>query len=127
MCRTKGALVKNPTKGTARGRAWHSMRILRSFTLPDLVKTADIGLNNVTRYVAALTRHGYVRADAKWRGGRPGDFRRYTLVRDTGPSHPLACSACGGSILKRKKCELEGGSDDVQDARISREPGGRER
>lgn len=113
MCRTRGAVIKNPTQGTARGRAWHSMRIMRAFTLPDLARTADIGLNNAARYVAALVRHGYVRADMRWRGGRPGDYRIYTLIRDTGPPHPLACSVCGGSILQQQHCNPEERHDET--------------
>lgn len=72
----------------ARDRAWQSMRMLRSFTLPDLMATAEIGYDNAKRYVAGLERSGYIRRAVDKRNGRKGGHVVWMLVRNTGPQAP---------------------------------------
>lgn len=72
----------------ARDRAWQSMRILRTFTLPDLVSTADIQPDNAKKYVIGLTNAGYVRCIREKDNGRKGGYAVYRLARDTGPHAP---------------------------------------
>jgi hypothetical protein len=70
---------------TARFRVWRSMRILRSFTIPQLAATSDANLRNVTAYVTGLARNGYLRVTR--RKSRLG-AGTYMLVRNTGPNPP---------------------------------------
>lgn len=72
----------------ARDRAWQSMRILRTFTLPELVATADITPSNAKKYVRGLCTAGYVRVARAKDNGRKGGHALYRLVRDTGPHAP---------------------------------------
>ena len=64
------------------------MRILRRFTIADLVGTAEIGRNHVEKYVKALLQEGYVRIVQAKRQGVPGGDAVYQLVRDTGSHAP---------------------------------------
>jgi len=72
----------------ARYRAWHSMRMLRQFTISDLVATAEIGVSNVGKYLLALKACGYVRVTSPKRDGVRGGCELYRLVKNTGPKPP---------------------------------------
>lgn len=89
MARRKGArnrVWKRTPR--ARDRAWQSMRILRQFSVPDLVATAEIGRDNAHKYVRGLRRAGYLRVVREKREGVTGGHEAYMLVRDTGPKAP---------------------------------------
>jgi len=105
MPKKKGTLVRNITKGTARHKAWQSMRIMRKFSVADIVKTSGAGFDNVQKFVSLLARHGYVREIPGYRGGRPGTYKQYVLIKNPGPDHPLVCDICGKSILKTLECK----------------------
>ena len=72
----------------ARDRAWQSMRIMRRFTLPDLMATAEISHDNAKKYVRGLVLSGYVRVVVERASGRKGGHAVYQLLRDTGPRAP---------------------------------------
>jgi hypothetical protein len=72
----------------ARDRAWQSIRILRQFTLSDLVATAEIGRDNARKFVTGLCRAGYVRLAQPKRNGHRGGHAVFRLARDTGPHAP---------------------------------------
>ena len=72
----------------ARDRAWQSMRILRRFSLPDLMATAEVGQDNARKYVRGLARAGYLRVVKAKANGHKGGHAVYQLVRDTGPRAP---------------------------------------
>lgn len=72
----------------ARYRAWQSMRILRRFTLPDLVATAEINNNNAQKYVDALSKGGYLRLVKPRASGVKGGHAVWQLVKNTGPNPP---------------------------------------
>lgn len=89
--------VRTKVSNTFRDRAWRSMRLRRQFTIADVV--ADAGTegdadpeNNVARYLRALRMAGYVK---EMRERAPGTrltsngFKRFALVRDTGPVAPV--------------------------------------
>lgn len=78
-----------------RRQIWRSIRILRRFTQPDLVRTVPgATMNNVGKYVHMLTRHGYLSKNGAVPTGRLGQFQVFHLVRDIGPTHPNRCSVC---------------------------------
>lgn len=72
----------------ARDRIWTSIRILREFTQPKLVATADAGEDNVKRYVNGLCKAGYLALVREKRSGHKGGHARYLLIRNTGPRAP---------------------------------------
>lgn len=89
MVRKVPAWKRSPLKKrTARARSWQSMRVLRRFTLPDLVATAEIGAANAKAYTIALRRAGYVRCVLARRAGK-GGHAVYMLARNTGPRAPM--------------------------------------
>lgn len=98
----KGMQRKKSTRGTARAKAWQSMRIFKRFTIPDLCRTSGAGLNNLQRYLRLLLIHGFVAEIGDYRGGRPGSAKYYRLVRDTGPSHPVWCGRCEQPLTARE-------------------------
>lgn len=72
----------------ARDRAWQSMRILRLFSLPDLVATAEIRRDNAMKYISGLVKSGYLKLARARDSGRKNGHAHYRLVRDTGPKAP---------------------------------------
>ena len=89
MARSQGAHTRVfHRQPKARDRAWQSMRILRTFTQPDLAATAEIGMANVKKYVNGLVKSGYLRVVRERDSGRKGGHAVYRLVRDTGPKAP---------------------------------------
>jgi hypothetical protein len=76
------------------------MRIMRRFTVPDLMRTAGARESNVLKYVTALARHGYVRKLTGFVSGRVGSRQAYMLIKNPGPNHPVYCEACGQNLGK---------------------------
>lgn len=71
-----------------RSRVWTSMRIMRRFTIAELVGTAEVSRNHAEKYVKALVAERYVRIVQAKRQGVAGGDAVYQLVRDTGPHAP---------------------------------------
>jgi hypothetical protein len=70
----------------ARERMWRAMRILRQFQMRELIQVAEIArVKAAERYVADLTRAGYLRVAEHARGCK-GSV--YVLIRNTGPFAP---------------------------------------
>jgi hypothetical protein len=69
--------------------AWQAMRVMRRFTPVDLMTTAEIGEDNIRKYLKGLSRAGVVRLVKKRQPGIPGSRDLWMLVRDTGPKPPL--------------------------------------
>lgn len=100
-----GQMHRQPKAGTDRRLIWQSMRILKRFTLPDLMRTSGAGLDNAKKFAAALTRHGYLRDNEDWRRGEPGSFKSWSLRINPGPDYPLVCARCGRPITSRECVE----------------------
>lgn len=87
MSRPTGTYATRPT-AAALQRVWQSMRILRSsFTIAELVITAESGDSATTKYVRALALAGYLRLVQPRVNGRPGSRAVWALVR--GANSPL--------------------------------------
>jgi hypothetical protein len=80
-------------RGTGQQCVWQSMRILRTFTYPDLVSTAEVSMSTARTYCNLLMQFGYVRQLR----GRPshlpnheriGEYAVFKLIKDTGPIAP---------------------------------------
>ena len=82
---------------TLRQRAWNAMRMSGTFTIGDIVMAAASGEeknaeNNLQRYFRALVRaHYLVVLPIRAKGTRltSNGFKRYRLMRDTGPTAPV--------------------------------------
>lgn len=69
-------------------RMWQSMRILRRFTIGDLLTTAHVGESAAMKYVRALGQAGFLRLAVPRRSGHTGSRDVWLLVR--GQLSPLA-------------------------------------
>ena len=83
-------------KRTIRQQLWQTMRIKRrEFTMPDLMITVPgAAKDNVKKFVMRLATHGIIRETGHYVGGRPGEFKRFRLGIDTGPTLPNDCPNC---------------------------------
>lgn len=72
-------------------QVWQAMRIMRRFSLPELVTTTTppVAYKTAAKYVARLRRCGYVRLTQPRHLGQPGSRDQLALVRDTGPAAPI--------------------------------------
>ncbi|WP_275789745.1 hypothetical protein [Pararhizobium gei] len=80
-------LRKRP-KNNMRQRAWNAMRISVSFTIGDIViacvRDEICAEKNLQRYFRALKAAGYLAEMPR----RIGGFKRFRLIKDTGPQAP---------------------------------------
>lgn len=90
MPRTTGAFSRARPADDARAKAWTSMRIMVRFTAPQICTTSSIRSDNLGRYIRALLMAGYLRIAQERVNGRPGSFRAYQLIRNTGPKPPIS-------------------------------------
>jgi len=105
MARLKGSYTMR-AQHNARYRAWQSMRMLRRFSIPDLVATAEISNANVSKYVRRLLHAGYLRVAQEKRSGIAGGHTVYQLIRNTGPSQPRCRS--NGTLYDPNTGEVTG-------------------
>lgn len=83
-----------------RARAWRAMRVRRRFTLHDLISDAATAADrapddNIGRYLRVLRASGYLAELPNRARGTPptsNGFKRWMLVRDTGPLAPVVLS-----------------------------------
>lgn len=77
-------------QNTNREKAWKVMRAMLSFTIADVVITAEVPYENIRHYVDCLLHAGYLRKEGrKPVAGRPGLDNIYRLVKNTGPKPPV--------------------------------------
>ena len=79
------------TKGpnARRVKIWHAIRILRNFTVGDLMAVAEQEFekkHSVLTYLSQLRRAGYLRT--RYGSTRRGEPAQFTLIRDSGPKPP---------------------------------------
>lgn len=95
---------RRPSRNSLNTRLWRAMRLVRKFTLNDLLELAVQGernpIRNARHFVAALERARYVmRLPRRVPGTSPSSngFLRWTLVLDTGELPPMVRR--GGTVL----------------------------
>ncbi|GCL64332.1 hypothetical protein [Pseudaquabacterium pictum] len=89
MAGVKGC-VKRSQFQPGQQQAWQAMRILRRFTLPQLLTTCPLLAHRTARhYLGRLRRCGYVERVARRMSGVPGSYDTYSLRRNTGPVAPI--------------------------------------
>lgn len=96
-----------------RNNIWRSMRIMRRFTMPDIMRTVP-GLQyvNLRKFVKSMLNHGIVAIISGNVSGRAGSYAQYRLVSDLGPDCPIICPACGRPLSKQ--CEKTKTDTDTQ-------------
>lgn len=89
-----------------RRKIWQSMRILRRFTVPDLIRTVPgATVANVQSFVSRLFTAGILNKNGEVRRGYAGEYQAYTLVIDSGPDVPVL--ATGRHKKKKEEKEKE--------------------
>lgn len=85
----EGMIKRSPMDGRAgRARMWTAMRVLRTFSVPEVVATAEVSVTAAHKYLRALERAGYLQVAREKQNGRTGGHVLYRLSRDTGPYAP---------------------------------------
>ena len=85
-------------------KAWRSMRILREWSIPAVVCTIQgATVAGISKFVAALERHGMVEKLPGYKKGRAGDQQRYRIYPKLSgqPMPPQVCHLCGQLISAR--------------------------
>lgn len=89
MARTPGSPTKRNRVKNARQRAWNAMRVLKTFTVPELEVSANGKERNLRTYLQALYQAGYVRQERAKQNGKDGGGAVWRLVEKTGPFTPI--------------------------------------
>jgi hypothetical protein len=93
----KKGMKRRVDEKSTRMKIWRSMRALRNFTIPDLLKVVNsANYQNIRNFLGVLSTHGYVVKDRHYVSGKTGEFQGYCLVRNVGPVYPCRCENCGG-------------------------------
>lgn len=103
MAGQKGMRRSTP-KTALRKDIWRSIRIMRTFTLPDIMRTVPTATeDNIRGFLIQLNRHGVITKNSGYVSGRTGQYQQFRLVKDSGPIYPTICPVCNQSLSK--KCE----------------------
>lgn len=88
---------RRPQRETGRDRIWRAIRISRKVSLADIETLTGVSHANAARMVWALERAGYLAPLRPEPGTAPtsNGFRRWLLIRDSGPAAPVYRSALG--------------------------------
>lgn len=103
----KAAKAKTPNVNPIHRNAWRSMRILREWSIPAVVRTIPgATVAGVTRFVKALERHAMVEKLPGHKKGRVGDHQRYRIYAklESQPFPPQICHLCG-QVIRAKVCD----------------------
>lgn len=65
------------------------MRLLRRFTAFEVRAAAEVGEENLRKYIKALAATGYLRETTAKDNGKSMGHAVWRLVRDSGPKHPI--------------------------------------
>lgn len=103
MAGKKGQLQVKSRPATGRRRIWQSMRIMRKFTIADLMRVTGSKHDNTRKYVGCLAVHGYLReiTSSGYLRGVKGAFKVWSIAVNPGPDHPLVCAKCGRQITAK--------------------------
>lgn len=73
-----------------RQKMWLSMRILRKFTIPDVLRTAPPAkIENAYKFFGRLEAAGIIGKVGDFTAGRAGEYQRFVLLKDMGPYSAL--------------------------------------
>lgn len=88
MAGKKGVQHKPDTNST-RQKMWRSMRILKHFDIPSILRTVpEATYCNARKFFKQLENQGVVNKAGAYTSGRAGEYQRYVLLKDIGPDMP---------------------------------------
>jgi len=90
-----------------RQKMWQSMRILKRFSIPDILRTVPgATYSNALSFFGRLDQAGFIGKVGNYVSGRAGEYQAYALLKDTGPVMPVLGFATGTN--KPPKINSEG-------------------
>lgn len=88
MTRSVGSSTRSRPVSAPRQRIWNSIVVHKRFSTLDIQATAEVHTRNLNLYLRALERAGYLRI-IRPRQTRSMGHAVWTLIRHTGPKHPV--------------------------------------
>lgn len=89
MSGTAGMTQRSPMRERqARQRIWQALRVMREFTVAEIIATAEASATNTRHYLRSLAKADYVLCVRSRHSGYSGGHALWRLVRDTGPYAP---------------------------------------
>lgn len=103
MSGKKGQHRLRQDTSTARQKAWNSMRILRKFTVADLLRTVPgASYTNMLKFINALVCHRIAVKAPGFVSGRAGQQQAYRLIKlNNNPIYPQFCPDCGEFVTSK--------------------------
>lgn len=85
----KGMQHNNPDVSCLRQRIWQSIRIMKRFNAPDILRTVPGSTaTNIYKYFGRLEKAGIIGKIGNYISGRSGEYQAYALLKDIGPVMP---------------------------------------
>jgi hypothetical protein len=85
---------------------WQSMRIMKRFSMPDILRTVPGATKtNAVKFIGRLLAAGYIGRIGSYVSGRAGEFKSYALLKDTGPVMPSLGLGKGNDNPKNETME----------------------
>ena len=73
-----------------RQKMWQSMRIMKRFSIPDVLRTVDGSTHtNACKFFCRLEKAGIIGKTGSYVSGRTGEYQSYVLLKDMGPIMPV--------------------------------------
>lgn len=73
-----------------RQKMWQSMRIMKRFSIPDVLRTVDgATYTNACKFFCRLEKAGIIGKAGSYVSGRTGEYQSYVLLKDMGPIMPI--------------------------------------
>jgi len=89
MPRKPGSHSTTRPESEGRARCWRAMRVLSTFSVPQLCMAAETTPSNARFYLRALQRSGFVRKIRECESGCAGSYDVWGLTRNSGPEAPI--------------------------------------
>ncbi len=85
----KAGMQRKPSTTCLRQKMWQSMRIMKRFTVPDILRTVPGATkSNARKFFIRLEQAGIIKKVGSYVSGRTGEYQGYALIQDTGPVMP---------------------------------------
>ena len=107
----KKTVRKRRAKATClRQKIWQSMRIMKRFTIPDMLRTvSELSLTNAYKYFGRMEKAGIIGKVGNYVTGRSGEYQCYSLLINLGPVMPVLSFGRGTDLPQatdyEKDCE----------------------
>lgn len=96
-----GQRRRAPDTTCLRQKMWQSMRIMKRFSIPDILRTVPAAtLSNVRKFFGRMESAGYIGRVGSYVSGRAGEYKSYALLKDTGPVMPVLGFGQGTDVPK---------------------------